>query len=278
MARAAKPAAKPTARKTAPRKATPRKPAPKAVTLITGASAGLGVDFARQLSAEGRRLVLVARRKDRLDALAKELGNARVVAIDLSESGASERLMADLEKAGEYVDLLVNNAGFGLTGRFDTLDGKRLRQMIDLNCGALTELSHAVIPAMKRRKSGAILNVASTAAFQPGPGMAVYFATKAYVLSFSEALHEELKADGIVVSALCPGPTATEFGEVAGFKGHAVVDSMTAQSAPVAAAGLAGLAKGKAVVIPGFANKAGAQGHRFLPRSILRKIAGTIKL
>ncbi len=114
----------------------------------------------------------------------------------------------------------------GLAGRFAELDGKRQRQMIDLNCGALTELAHAVLPGMIERKSGAILNVASTAAFQPGPGMAVYFATKAFVLSFSEALHEEVKTKGVVVGALCPGPTATEFGEVAGFRAERPVEQV----------------------------------------------------
>jgi short-subunit dehydrogenase len=249
-----------------------------AVALITGASAGLGVDFARQLSAKGYRLVLVARRKDRLDALAVELGNARAVELDLSETGAADRLMADIAAHGERVDLLVNNAGFGLTGKFVGHDGTRLRQMIDLNCGVLTELTHAVLPGMIDRQRGRILNVASTAAFQPGPGMAVYFATKAYVLSFSEALHEEVKGDGVVVSCLCPGPTATEFGQVAGFGGHPVVDKMFMTSPDVVRIGIGGIEAGKAVVIPGFANKAGAQGHRFLPRSLLRKIAGTIKL
>jgi short-subunit dehydrogenase len=248
------------------------------ITLITGASAGLGVDFARQLSAKGHRLVLVARRKDRIDALAAELGNSRSVAIDLSEPGASDRLMADVAAHGETVGYLVNNAGFGLTGRFAKQDGKRLRQMIDLNCGALTELAHAVLPAMIAARKGVILNVASTAAFQPAPGMAVYFATKAYVLSFSEALHEEVKAAGVVVSALCPGPTATEFGEVAGFGGHPVVNNLTAGSAAVVAAGIAGVERKRAVVIPGLVNKLGAQGHRFLPRALLRRIAGTIKL
>ena len=169
---------------------------PTAVTLITGASAGLGVEFARQLGAKGHRLVLAARRKDRLEALAGELGNARAIAIDLAKAGATARLMADLAKAGEEVDLLVNNAGFGLVGRFATLDAKRQREMIDLNIGALTDLCRAVAPGMIERRGGAILNLASTAAFQPGPGMAVYFATKAYVLSFTEALHEELRPHG----------------------------------------------------------------------------------
>jgi short-subunit dehydrogenase len=247
------------------------------VALITGASAGLGADFARQLSAKGRQLVLVARRRDRLDALAAELGNARAVEMDLSEAGAADRLIADLTAHGEQADLLVNNAGFGLTGRFAELDGRRQRQMIDLNCGALIELAHAVLPAMIERKQGRILNVASTAAFQPGPGMAVYFATKAFVLSFSEALHEEVKRHGVTVSALCPGPTATEFGEVAGFGPSNLLDKVAADSASVVRAGLAGLDNGKAVIIPGLMNKSTAQAHRFFPRSWVRKAAGMLK-
>ncbi len=186
--------------------------------------------------------------------------------------------MADLAAHGEQVDLLVNNAGFGLAGRFAEMDGKRQRAMIDLNVGALTELAHAVLLGMIERKSSAILNVASTAAFQPGPGMAVYFATKAYVLSFSEALHEEVRKHGVTVTALCPGPTATEFGEVAGWRGSAMIDKLSATSPDVVRAGLAALDKRKAVVIPRLVNKAGAQGHRFLPRAWLRKIAGSIKL
>ena len=248
------------------------------VALITGASAGLGTDFARQLSATGARLVLVARRRERLEELAAELGNARAVALDLSEPDAAERLMADVIAHGEHVDLLVNNAGFGLGGRFATHDPRRLRQMIDLNCGVLTDLSRAVVPGMIERKRGGILNVASTAAFQPGPGMAVYFATKAFVLSFTEALHEELRPHGIHVSALCPGPTATEFGEVAGFGKAGAFDKLGAVSASVVRAGLAGLDRNQAVVVPGAMNKIGAQGHRFLPRALLRRVAGAIKM
>lgn len=248
------------------------------VALITGASAGLGVEFARQLSARGKRLILVARRKDRLDALASELENARAVEADLSLPGAADRLMAEIAASGEHVDLLVNNAGFGLAGRFAKLDAKRQRQMIDLNCGALVELAHAVLPGMIERGSGGILNVASTAAFQPGPGMAVYFATKAFVLSFSEALHEEVRKKGVKVSALCPGPTATEFGAVAGFKPGGPSSVVAAASGPVVQAGLVGLERNQAVVIPGVGNKATAQAHRFFPRSMVRKAAGLIKL
>lgn len=249
----------------------------KPVALVTGASAGLGAEFARQLSARGHRLVLGARRKGRLDDLASELGNARAVEIDLSQDGAAEALIADVEEAGEAIDLLINNAGFGIHGRFDKADPKRLREMIDLNCGALTELCRAVLPVMVERKSGAILNVASTAAFQPGPGMAVYFATKAFVLSLSEALHEEVRRFGVKVVALCPGPTHTEFGEVAGFKAKASIDRFFMESAPVVRAGLEALEKNKAVAIPGALNKLSGQGHRLLPRSLVRKIAGSIK-
>lgn len=250
----------------------------KKVALVTGASAGLGVEFARQLSKRGHRLVLAARRKERLEELAKELGNARAVAIDLSKSNAAAKLMADVKANGETVDLLVNNAGFGLIGRFAELDSKRERQMIDLNVGTLTDLCRAVAPAMIKRKSGAILNVASTAAFQPGPKMAVYFATKAYVLSLSEALHEELKRHGIKVSCLCPGPTRTEFGQVAGVAAdNGLFDKIAMSPAEVVKSGLEGLDANRGVVVTGWMNKVTAASTRFAPRSVVRKIAGAIK-
>jgi short-subunit dehydrogenase len=248
------------------------------VALITGASAGLGVAFARQLSSKGHRLVLAARRRDRLDALVAELGNARAIEIDLSEPGATAALMSDLREAGDQVDLLVNNAGFGLRGPFAELDAARQREMIDLNCGALTELCRAVAPAMLERRSGAILNVASTAAFQPGPWMAVYFATKAYVLSFTEALHEELKPHGVKVSALCPGPTRTEFGAVAGIQSLGQFDRLSMEAGPVVRAGLDGLENNRAVVIPGATNRIGAWSTRFAPRSFVRRVAGSLKI
>jgi short-subunit dehydrogenase len=244
-----------------------------AVVLVTGASAGLGEDFARQLAAKGRRLVLVARRKDRLDQLVTELGNARSVELDLSEAGAARRLMKDLASQGETVELLVNNAGFGLAGRFAELDRNRQRGMIDLNCGALAELAHAVLPGMIERQGGGILNVASTAAFQPGPGMAVYFATKAFVLSFSEALHDEVKRHGVKVSCLCPGPTRTEFRSVSGFDPKGPAGKISADAASVVAAGLKGLEENRAVVVPGLSNKAISQLHRFFPRAVMRRAA-----
>ena len=185
--------------------------------------------------------------------------------------------MADLEAAGEEVEILVNNAGFGLIGRFAELDAKRERQMIDLNVGTLTDLCRAVAPQMIKRKSGAILNVASTAAFQPGPKMAVYFATKAFVLSLSEALHEELKPHGIRVTCLCPGPTRTEFGEVAGFGGNGLFDRVAMEARQVVEAGLKGIDRNQAVVVAGVVNKIGAASTRFAPRSVVRKIAGSIK-
>jgi len=249
----------------------------KKIALITGASAGLGVEFARQLSKRGHALVLAARRKDRLDDLAKALGNARAVAIDLSKANATAKLLADLQANGEQVEILVNNAGFGLIGRFAELDAKRQRQMIDLNVATLTDLCRAIAPRLVGRKSGAILNVASTAAFQPGPNMAVYFATKAYVLSFTEALHEELKPHGVRVSCLCPGPTRTEFGEVAGFGGSGTFDRVAMDAPAVVAAGLRGLDRNRAVVVPGLVNKIGAASTRFAPRSVVRRIAGAIK-
>jgi len=247
------------------------------VALVTGASAGLGVEFARQLSKRGHRLVLAARRKERLEELAKKLGNARAVAIDLSKANAALKLMDDLTANGETVDLLVNNAGFGLIGQFAELDAKRERQMIDLNAGVLTDLCRAVAPDMIERRSGGIINVASTAAFQPGPKMAVYFATKAFVLSLTEALHEELKPHGIKVSCLCPGPTRTEFGDVAGFGGNGLFDRVAMNAAEVVETGLKGLDSNHAVVVPGWTNKVVAASTRFAPRPIVRKIAGAIK-
>ncbi len=249
----------------------------KKVALVTGASAGLGVEFARQLSKRGYALVLAARRKERLDHLAKELGNARAVPIDLSGKAAAARLLADVEAHDETVEILVNNAGFGLIGPFAELDAGRERQMVDLNVGALTDLCRAVAPGMIERKSGGIINVASTAAFQPGPKMAVYFATKAFVLSLSEALHEELKPHGVKVSCLCPGPTRTEFGEVAGFGGSNMFDKLAMDAAEVVQAGLKGLDANRAVVVTGLINKVGAASTRFAPRSVVRKIAGAIK-
>jgi uncharacterized protein len=247
------------------------------VTLVTGASAGLGAEFARQCATRGEALALAARRRDRLEALAQRLGgDVHIFAADLSLPDAAASLLNEIEAEGLYVDTLINNAGFGLVGRFDRLPADRQRQMIDLNVGALTELARLVLPGMIDRGRGAILNVASTAAFQPGPNFAVYFATKAYVLSFSEALHQEMKNTGVTVSALCPGPTATEFGAVAGFASDRF-DRFATDAASVVRAGLTGLDRNKAVIVPGAINKLTAQASRFIPRAAMRRIVARIK-
>ncbi len=248
------------------------------VTLITGASAGLGAEFARQCARRGEPLALAARRRDRMEALAAELGgDIRIFEADLSKEGAAASLIAELEAEGLSVGTLINNAGFGLAGRFAERPLARLGEMIDLNVRTLTELCHLVLPAMRTRGKGGILNVASTAAFQPGPNMAVYYASKAYVLSFTEALHHELKGSGINVSALCPGPTHSEFSDVA--DSHSpTLERMKMPAAPVVAAGLAGLDRNKAVVIPGVKNKIGANASRFLTRAAMRRIIGRIKV
>ena len=247
------------------------------VTLVTGASSGLGAEFARACSRRGDEVVLVARRQERLEALATEIGSAHVVAADLALPGAADRLMADLAGRGLAVATLINNAGFGLAGTCAALPLERQREMIALNIGVLTELCHAVLPGMHAAGRGAILNVASTGAFQAGPGIAVYFATKAYVLSFTEALHQELKGSGIKVSTLCPGPTRTEFGAVAGVTSQRF-ERLSGDAAGVVRAGLKGLEANKAVVIPGFANKVSAQSNRFLPRALMRRIVAGLKL
>jgi uncharacterized protein len=248
-------------------------------TLITGASAGLGVEFARQCAARGEDLILVARRRDRLEAVAAEVGGtAHIFVADLAEAGAAASLIAQIEAEGLTVGTLINNAGFGLAGKFMSHSLERQSEMIDLNVRTLVELCHLVLPAMRERGQGAICNVASTAAFQPGPNMAVYYATKAFVLSFTEALHHELKGSGIKVSALCPGPTATEFGSVAGTNISSAFDRITADAASVVRAGLRGLDRNKAVVIPGWTNKTTANLSRFLPRAAMRRIVGSIKV
>ena len=247
------------------------------VTVVTGASAGLGAEFARQCAARGDKLVLVARRRDRLEALAAEIGRAQVIVADLAAPGAAGRLCAEIERLGLSIACLINNAGFGLVGRFADLPLERQRAMIDLDVASLVELSHLVLPGMIARAQGGILNVASTASFQAGPGMAVYFASKAFVLSFTEALHQEMRATGIKVTALCPGPTATEFGEVAGAKG-ANFSRFSSDARAVVSAGLAGLERNQAIVIPGLMNKTTAMSTRFIPRAALRRIVASLKI
>ena len=187
--------------------------------VITGASSGLGAEFARQLAPVASTLILVARRKDRLEALAAELHRPglaiHIRAADLANRGEVDALIDWIASTGEPVDFLINNAGLGDHGRFDTSDWGRVQQMIDVNVGALTRLTHGLLPILKQRQRAAILNVSSIAAFMPVPKLAIYAATKAYVSSFTEALRAELRETEIRVTALCPGPTPTEFGSVA---------------------------------------------------------------
>ncbi|MEM8664187.1 MAG: SDR family oxidoreductase [Pseudomonadota bacterium] len=238
--------------------------------LITGASAGLGVEFAKLAAAEGQPVVLVARRRDRLDALAESLpGEAHVYPADLIDPAAHEGLAEFVGGLGKPVGTLINNAGFGQSGRFAKADPAQLRGIVDLNIGALVDLSRRYLPGMLARRDGGILNVASTAAFQPGPLAAVYYASKAFVLSFSEALTEECRGTGVRVTALCPGPTETEFFEKADMDKvnlRKAIRSM--EAAPVARAGWDGLKRGKRVVVPGAVNRLTAASASFTPRSI----------
>jgi short-subunit dehydrogenase len=225
------------------------------VTVITGASAGIGWQLAKVFARHGHRLALVARRGSKLDALADEIaasGQPRpdVIALDLAVMGSADALARELSARNLEVEILVNNAGFGLTGRAAELDRAEQLEMIDLNVRALTELSLAFVEQLARHKGG-ILNVASLASFLPAPGMAVYYATKAYVLSFSEALHAELRKKGVRVTALCPGPVPTEFQARAGLTGSQGGGLLDMSASQIAEAGYLGFAAGKRLVVPG---------------------------
>jgi hypothetical protein len=233
--------------------------APRPVTVITGASAGIGVALARVFARNGHDLVLVARREDRLRRLADEiaLSGARrplVIAADLAQGDAVRVLGEALAAHGVEPQYLVNNAGFGLVGQAARLDRGEQAEMIDLNCRALTTLSLAFVDSLARH-GGGLLNVGSMAGFLPGPGMAVYYATKAYVLSFSEALHSELKPRGVRVSVLCPGPVPTEFAARAGISGDMAPGFLTRTADFVAEAGYRGLMRGQRVIVPGRINR-----------------------
>lgn len=250
--------------------------------LITGASAGLGEGFARAMAARGHDLILTARRGDRLETLAAELRAARgvgvhVITADLADPDAPERLVAEATEAGLTIDTLVNNAGFGVRGAFAEMDAGDQAGMIDVNCRALAMLAHAVLPGMIERRSGGILNIASLGAFQSGPWMSVYYASKAFVLSFSEGLHEEVREHGVRVTALCPGPTKTEFGDVAGMADIPMFDRIAGDPNGVVSDGLAALDAGRAVKVSGLMNTLTADTARFLPRILARRITGAIQ-
>lgn len=251
--------------------------AEKLVTLVTGASSGIGELLAREAAKRGHALVLTARRGDRLRSLADELRGAEVIAADLADPEGPAAIEAALTDRGLSVDVLINNAGLGQRGQVATIPLDRQLAQIDVNVRALTELTVRLLPAMVARRRGGILNVASTAAFQPGPNMAVYYATKAYVLSFSEALHEELLPLGINVSALCPGPTRSEFAAHADMERSELFKRFAGDAAAVARDGLDGLERNRAVNISGAMNAMMAAGTRFSPRAVNRKLAGWLQ-
>ncbi len=254
-----------------------RSPAPsRKRALVTGASSGLGEEFARQLVRRSYDVVITARRKQRMDLLADEL-RARDADVEVIEADLSNpEGVASVEQriARGDIDLLVNNAGFGINGEFGEIPLERELEEIDLNVRALTWLSHAAVKHMRANGRGTIINVASTGAYQPVPYMATYAATKAYVLSFSEALHEEAKTYGVTVTCLCPGGTRTEFQQVAGVQEQSLPRFGWMTPEPVVKAALDGAASGSAVVVPGWLNKATANAPRLAPRFVIRKVAG----
>ena len=246
------------------------------ITLITGASAGIGAALAHEFAAHDHELVLVARREQVLGVLADAIAAKRaprptVLGADLARLDAAQTIAAALDERGLEPDVVVNNAGFGLVGAAEALDRAEQVAMVDLNVRALTDLSLAFLDSLKRRRGG-LLNVASIAAFMPGPGMAVYYASKAYVLSFSEALHRELKPEGVRVTVLCPGPVPTEFHARAGMSADAFPRLLTRSAEQVARDGYRGLMQGRRVVIPGAVNWAVTAMIRFAPRSLVLEL------
>jgi short-subunit dehydrogenase len=255
----------------------------KTTALVTGASGGIGLELARLLASAGSNLLLVARTGDRLAAAAQDLARthgieAAAVAVDLARPDAVDRIVEEAAARGLQIDVLVNNAGVGSFGAFvDTPPGDQLR-LLQINVVALTALTSRLLPGMVARRRGRVLNVASTAAFQPGPLMAVYYASKAYVLSLSEALSNETAGTGVTVTCLCPGPTRTDFHDRAGLQNSRLFSSLQVMdAAAVAAAGYDGMMAGRAVVIPGIGNKLGVQMLRIAPRALVRRIVRRIQ-
>jgi uncharacterized protein len=250
--------------------------------LITGASSGIGRELARLYARDGARLVLVARSEDKLRELADELApkyraEAQVIPADLSRPASRGEIVEVLARRHIDVDVLVNNAGFGAHGSIAGLGAQRQLEIIEVNVTALTELTALLLPGMLARRRGAILNVASTAAFQPGPSQAVYCATKAYVLSFTEALAEEVRGSGVRVSCLAPGATDTEFAAQAGMAGTRLFRRGGMDAARVAQAGHNGLLRGKPLVIPGIGNRMLAFSVRLSPRILVTKISAYLQ-
>jgi uncharacterized protein len=247
------------------------KPTNQAPVVITGASSGIGTELARGLARRGYPLLLVARRKERMDELAEELRaqysvDVEVQALDLSDAGSREQLATRLRT--ESVAGLCNSAGFGTSGVFQELPIERESEEVVLNSLTLMELTHAALPGMVERGAGAVLNIASIAGFQPMPYMAVYSASKAFVQTFSEAVHEELSGTGVSVTVLCPGPVPTEWGEIANAERFSIpIAQVSPQS--VAEAAIGGMVDGKRSVVPGLVPKAVSLGGRYMPRTLL---------
>jgi short-subunit dehydrogenase len=250
---------------------------PRETVLITGASSGIGLELARCFAAEGSRLVLVARNKDALTQLAEELRQKHKVEVivlpaDLSLSEAPKQIFESLAAQKVSVDVLVNNAGFGLHGKFLEMPLSRQLEIIKVNVNALVELTGLFLPEMVQRRAGGILNVGSVAGFVPGPNLAIYYASKAFVQSFSEALAEELDGTGVSVTILCPGPTETNFGTVARGEKKRVVQSKKMAAREVAQIGHRAFRAKKVICVPGLPNRALIAITRFAPRSTVRRI------
>ena len=251
--------------------------------LITGASFGIGKELARCFAADKSDLILVARSMPELEELARELRTGHdikvwVYRLDLAEPNAARKLFDWCEQEGITVDVLVNNAGFGLMLPMWQMPEQPAMDMVQVNVAALTQLTQLFLPGIREREKGGILNVASTAAYQAGPNMGIYYATKAYVLHFTEAIAEELRSHDVNVSCLCPGPTVTEFAKRAEMEKSAIfrMGPMDAQS--VARIGHAGFRKGRTIVIPGWKNFMGAFAVRFAPRFLLRRIIRSLNV
>jgi uncharacterized protein len=256
---------------------------PRRYAVVTGGSGGIGYALARELAADGHDLLLVSRDEARLREAAARLAAAHgasvaILAVDLSQSEAADRVVAAWRAAGRPLDVLVNNAGFGCFGSYTDTPWPTLLEMMHLNMDALARLTHAALADMRPRHAGRILNVASTAAFQPGPWVATYYATKAFVLHLSEALAEELAGTGITVTALCPGPTATGFERRAGLEDSRLFRLLRPMSAEaVARAGYRGLRTGRRVVVPGARSRALTLVPRFFPRLWVTKMVRVLQ-
>jgi uncharacterized protein len=249
--------------------------------LITGASSGLGIEFARLFAADGYDLVLVARRRERMQALADELRaahrvEAHIMAADLAQPDTPVRIAGELEESGTHLDALVNNAGFGSNGPFAENDAAREFEMIEVNVAALVKLTRLLLPGMLARRSGRILNIGSTAGFQPGPFMAVYYASKAFVGSFSEALAFELKGSGVTVTLSCPGPVATEFARIAGNEKSRLFGVKVATPADIAGEAYRAMLEGRPAIVHGLRYKVMHQSLRLSPRAAVLSLAASL--